>query len=301
MSARDQNLAAPARLFIGVPVYNGERFLAEALDSLLAQTFTDFQLLISDNASTDATPGICAAYCERDSRVRYVRQPHNLGAAGNWNFVANQARSTYFKWASCNDICAPTMLEQCIAALDADPALVLCQGSTALMNEDTGEVQPSMADTPLMERRAGDRLASLMTRMSLNNGQSGVIRLDALRQTRLDRPYPGGDIPLMAELALMGCFQVLPDTLLYRRIGSTTHSELLDPQHNATFYGHEGANTLTDPEFLIHRDIIRAVMAARLPWREKLPILGQAIKALYWNRERRWRRKRAPARLTTSG
>src|SRR5688572_28337892 len=90
---------------IGLPVYNGERFLSEALDSLLGQTLADFELIVSDNASTDRTAEICLAYAARDARVRYVRQQTNIGAIRNWNFVARQARGQYFKWASANDFC----------------------------------------------------------------------------------------------------------------------------------------------------------------------------------------------------
>lgn len=88
---------------IGMPVYNGERFIREALDSLLAQTFTDFELIISDNASTDATESICRNYAERDSRIRYIQQRENFGALPNFQFVLNEARGEYFMWAACDD------------------------------------------------------------------------------------------------------------------------------------------------------------------------------------------------------
>lgn len=89
---------------IGMPVYNGERFICEALDSLLAQTFTDFELIVSDNSSTDATESICRNYAEQDSRVRYIRQIENLGALRNFQFVLNEANGDYFMWAACDDI-----------------------------------------------------------------------------------------------------------------------------------------------------------------------------------------------------
>lgn len=88
---------------IGMPVYNGERFIREALDSLLAQTFTDFELIISDNASTDATESICRNYAEQDPRIRYIRQRENLGALPNFQFVLNEASGEYFMWAAYDD------------------------------------------------------------------------------------------------------------------------------------------------------------------------------------------------------
>src|SRR5436190_10934974 len=105
------------RVSVGIPVYNGERFLKGAIDSLLSQRFTDFEILISDNASTDGTQAICEEYVANDQRVSYFRQRTNIGAPGNWNYVAKLARGTYFKWASANDECDPRMLDQCVAVL----------------------------------------------------------------------------------------------------------------------------------------------------------------------------------------
>ena len=119
---------------IGVPVYNTERFIAGALDSLLAQTFADFELIISDNASTDGTREICESYAARDSRIRYIRQSENIGLPRNWNAVVHAASGEFFKWASASDCCAPTMVERCVAALRADDSAVLCYGKTQMMD-----------------------------------------------------------------------------------------------------------------------------------------------------------------------
>jgi glycosyltransferase involved in cell wall biosynthesis len=88
---------------IGMPIYNGELFIREALDSLLAQTFTDFELIISDNGSTDATEAICKEYAAKDVRIRYVRQGENRGAVANFWFVLNEAVGEYFMWAAADD------------------------------------------------------------------------------------------------------------------------------------------------------------------------------------------------------
>ena len=96
---------------IGMPVYNGAKFIREALNSLLAQTFTDFELIISDNASTDGTEGICQEYVAKDKRVRYVRQPQNIGAAANFFFVLDEAQAEYFMWAAADDLWDKNWLE----------------------------------------------------------------------------------------------------------------------------------------------------------------------------------------------
>jgi glycosyltransferase involved in cell wall biosynthesis len=111
-----------SKISIGMPVYNGGEFLRDALDSLLAQTETDFDLLISDNASTDDTPAIAAEYTMRDIRIRYVRQETNLGAAGNFSHVLNQATGRYFMWAAYDDLWRPTFIAESIAALESTGA-----------------------------------------------------------------------------------------------------------------------------------------------------------------------------------
>ena len=122
-------------LTIGLPVYNGERFLQESLQALLAQTWTDFELVISDNASTDSTAEICLEYAARDPRIRYVRQPVNMGAAPNHNYVASQARGRFFKWASHDDLYHPDLLQQCVLALEKHPEVVLAHCWDAYVDE----------------------------------------------------------------------------------------------------------------------------------------------------------------------
>ena len=126
---------------IGLPVYNGAQFLAHTLDSLLGQSFANFELIISDNASTDETEEICKVFAKRDPRIRYIRQPVNIGAPRNWNFVAEEARGKYFKWSSVSDYCASDMLARCFAAMEPDPEIVLCYGRTCLVDDETGELE----------------------------------------------------------------------------------------------------------------------------------------------------------------
>ena len=114
------------RVTIGLPVYNGEEFLEESIDSLLAQTFTDFELLISDNASTDRTEEICRRYAAQDPRVRYWRNARNIGGSRNETLTVERARGEYFRSAAHDDVCAPDMLERLVAELEARPDVVLC-------------------------------------------------------------------------------------------------------------------------------------------------------------------------------
>lgn len=278
------NKSKKPRVFIGLPVYNGARFLARAVDSLLAQSFTDFTLLISDNASNDDTQAICERYCLQDSRVRYVRQRENIGAPNNWNFVVHQAEGEYFKWATANDECAPLMLEYCLQALDADPSAVLCQGRTCLVDEESDAHEEYHKDLALLDDRPSERLKELIIRLALNNGQSGLIRLSSLHRTGLDRPYPNGDIPLMAELALLGRFIVLPEVLLYRRMGPSTFSCLLAKDQIGAFYGKPATRTMPGHHLRQHADIIGAAIRLPSEWREKLAALNVVLRRVAWDR-----------------
>ena len=127
---------------IGVPVYNGERYLADALTAISDQTYPNFEVIVSDNASTDLTQEICEEFTRSDDRFRVVRHEENLGASPNFNYVVHEAKGPYFKWATDDDLIAPTFLETCVAALDAAPAdVALVYPKTILIDEDGNEIQ----------------------------------------------------------------------------------------------------------------------------------------------------------------
>lgn len=204
------------RLTIGLPVYNGENYLAEALDDLLGQSYTDFELVISDNASTDRTEEICRAYAENDDRIRYVRQPVNTGAAENHNFVFRQAQGEYFKWASHDDRYGKDLLLRCVDALDADPRLVLAHAWQAIVGAD-GEIRqrvdyPLRTDVP----SAAERFRSMLFAVG-GDDFYGVIRSDVLRRTRLQESYHHADRTIVSDLALRGPFHQVPELLYFRR------------------------------------------------------------------------------------
>jgi glycosyltransferase involved in cell wall biosynthesis len=111
------------KVSIGLPVYNGENFIREAIDSILGQIFCDFELIISDNASSDGTEEICRSYAGRDQRVRYYRNEENIGSSGNYTRVFLLAKGKYFKWTAHDDICKPDFIEKCIEVLDKDDSL----------------------------------------------------------------------------------------------------------------------------------------------------------------------------------
>jgi glycosyltransferase involved in cell wall biosynthesis len=204
------------RLTIGLPVYNGEKYVAESLEALLGQSFTDFELIISDNASTDGTGDICRRYEKQDSRVRYFRQPRNIGLAPNHNFVAEQARGELFKWASNDDLYARDLVERCIDGLDEYPDVVLAHSWTAKV--DASGVVTKAFEYPLntSSPRAPDRFRSLLF-VSGGDDDYGVMRTEVLRRTAMQESYHHADRTIVAELALYGRFYQVPDWLYFRR------------------------------------------------------------------------------------
>jgi glycosyltransferase involved in cell wall biosynthesis len=211
------------RLSIGLPVYNGEEYLAEALDALLGQTFTDFELIISDNASTDGTATICARYERQDARIRYFRQSRNIGAAPNHNFLLAQARGEFFQWVSCDDLYARDLLQRCVDALDAHPDVILAAAWTAVVDHESKLTQarpyPMASESP----SAPVRFTSMLFGEPEDYGficaddDYGVIRTEVLRRVAPHGSFYHADKALITGLSLYGRFHHERDWLYFRR------------------------------------------------------------------------------------
>ncbi len=185
-------MATVPRLSVGLPVYNSSTYVAESIEAILGQTFGDFELIISDNASTDDTGDICRSYLQQDSRVRYFRQPWNVGLAPNHNFVVEHASADLFKWASGDDLYARDLLEKCVAALDADPGVVLAHSWTAMINGNGDFVQANDYALQTSAARAPERFRSLLND-SGGDDDGGVIRRDVLLRTAMKESYHHAD------------------------------------------------------------------------------------------------------------
>jgi glycosyltransferase involved in cell wall biosynthesis len=288
MKSEASSIDRTPEVSIGMPVFNGERFLKEAIDSLLQQTFSDFELIISDNASTDATEQICREYVLSDARVRYIRQTRNTGAMHNWNFLVGEARGHFFKWASCNDRCELTMLEKCVEVLRKEQNAVLCYGRTWFMDDDGASLGACEDDPEIMDLRPSRRLERVRDELHFNNAVCGLIRLGPLRSTRLSPPYPAGDMVLMTEIALRGGYRLLPDVLLFRRRGTKSASNFLSKRELATFLNPAG-NPLLMEAWRRHADYLLSVLRAPIDPREKIVAFLYTLRRTYWHRGELWR------------
>jgi len=209
-------MSAAPRLTVGLPVYNGENYLAESIEALLGQSYEDFELIISDNASTDGTAGICRYYERQDRRVRVIRLPRNVGLAPNHNLLVDQARGKYFKWASHDDLYARDLLKRCVEALDTNPGVVLAHAWTALIDGSGSVIAADEYPLATASLRAPERFRSLLF-VSGGDDDGGVIRTEVLRRTAMKDSYHHADRTIIAELALMGPFCHVPDWLYFRR------------------------------------------------------------------------------------
>jgi glycosyltransferase involved in cell wall biosynthesis len=214
------------RVTIGVPVYNGAETIEAAIRPLLAQTFTDFELLISDNASTDDTQAVVERLARQDRRIRYVRQAENIGANGNYSFVAREARGEFLKWCSASDWVAPTFLAECVAMLDMRPDAVIVAPRTRLWTGTPTNFHECKGDVAILGDTPFERLQDMRWRLHRNNAFNGLIRLSALRRTRLVEPYMSGDMVLMGHLAMLGKFILLDSPLYYRRNDVSTSTSM---------------------------------------------------------------------------
>ncbi len=213
---------------VGMPVYNGEDHIEKALESLLGQDYTNLEIVISDNASTDATRRICDEYAAKDPRIRYHQNPANLGMVRNFNKVFQLAAGPYFMWAAHNDVWERSFVSQCVEVLDRSPSVVVCYTHARLMSDSGESIDfsfPSFdTDAPGMDRIS--RFHVHIWGITYPYPLRGLMRSSALRRTSLFRDTLGADLVLLTELSLLGAFAYIPSLLFHNRL--PTHDDWLD-------------------------------------------------------------------------
>lgn len=262
------------KVSIGMPIYNGERFLPQTLDSLLSQTFDDFELIISDNASSDGTQEICQQYAAQDSRVRYLRQSTNLGASKNFNYVFECASGEYFKWAAHDDLCEPEYLARCVEILDQEPQVVLCYTRAQAIDEK-GKVLRQYAPKPnLQSTQAYIRFVESLTDDSEITVVPiiifGLIRRHVLAKTPLIGNYASSDGVLLGELALHGQFHEVPQNLFsYRH--HAEQSWVINPGRRSLegWYDPKRARKITFPKWRLLKEHLQSIQRVPLAWNQR--------------------------------
>lgn len=213
---------------IGVPAYNEGSYIREALESLLKQTYTNLEIIVADNGSTDDTADVCREISARDKRVVHVRHPKNIGQNANFNYLPRVASGTYFCWASAHDLLEKNFVERCVAALEARRDAVLAYPRTVYMAQDgtvAGEKQkPAPFDITAMG--PARRFREVIWRVDCNVVY-GMWRTAAMLDSNLFQLVPAPDRVFLAEMAIKGPF-VKADTAKYYRAnrGSVPQTEI---------------------------------------------------------------------------
>ena len=224
------------RVSLAMPVYNGEKYIEEAIRSILVQDFADFELIITDNASTDRTEAICRSFAASDSRIHYVRNARNLGAAPNYNLGFELARGEFLKWCAHDDWISPNCIGECVRALDENPGAVMAYPATQCIDEFGHLIETVGAVMPDMETLTpARRFFSVVSEPATMFEIFGLFRRDALATTVLHGSYYGSDRALMAEAAILGRFVCAPRATFYNREHRLRSINIVDKKARAAW------------------------------------------------------------------
>lgn len=281
---------APGRALpvtMGMPVYNGERYVEEALRSLLGQTFGDFELLVSDNASSDRTGSICRDYAAMDRRVRYMRNDVNVGFSRNQNRVIEMAAGQYFLLTHHDDVRSPTYLAWTVDVMEADASIVVCYTKTRDIDEHGQEVPRQ--DPPLRVASADfrERFRDIIRMDHICEPDFGLTRMDVLRTTRLHGDYADSDRVLLAEMLLHGRFHCIPEVLFFRRAHAEQSTQIApDRQSRTVWFNPDKRDKLVFPHFRELGEYLRAIGRAPINWRQRVWCWTEMIRWTRTNRKR---------------
>ena len=252
-------------------MYNGERYVAQAIESVLSQTETDLELVISDNASSDRTADICRDYASGDSRIRYFRNDVNLGALPNFNRAFLLSRGTFFKWAAHDDVLRADYLRLCTKALEDAPDAAMCQSAIEYIDEagaslgvHAHHIEGSQAEDGAM------RFTAMVLRPHDCYGMMGVLRRNIVDRAMPLESYHGADRALLARMALYGRFVSLPDALLQVRDHAGRYSRAQkNIRDRATWYDARNAGKLSFPVWRMYGSYWISIASSSLSGGEK--------------------------------
>jgi glycosyltransferase involved in cell wall biosynthesis len=267
-----------ALVSIGLPVFNGERYLKQALDALLAQDYQNLEFVISDNASTDRTAEICREYEARDPRIRYAAVQSNIGAVNNFNRVFDLCRGEYFMWAAHDDLWHPSFVSKCVARLEDTPGAALVCTNVRLIDEDGNQI----SEQALVGATHPDRAARV--RQFLSCRDLGYPAYGLARRETFQRALPlklcwGSDFIFLTKMYLSGTVEVVPEPLISYRV-----FQHKTPQDVAVTLGLPSQRTMLRNHVNIYLEVLRAIAAADLPrWeRTKIELVAAVTFGKHW-------------------
>jgi glycosyltransferase involved in cell wall biosynthesis len=273
------------RVSIGMPVYNREKYVGAAIEAHLNQTFSDFELIITDNASTDHSEEICRSYAVNDPRIKYFRNPQNLGAAGNYRRCFELASGEYFRWTPSDDLVSLNLLERAVEILDRDPSVFVAYPRTKLIDAAGNVTGDFDENLHLMDERPSDRWRGVQRNLRLGNLHYGLNRADKFRKTGLMRNYIGGDFPLIAEMSLYGKFYEIQDAFFFRRMHEEASSAMKSSVEVMAFYDPHKHDKIFLYNWVHLGAHLRSIARAPISLTEKMRIYGYEGKRMIWDRQ----------------
>jgi glycosyltransferase involved in cell wall biosynthesis len=278
------------RVSIGMPIYNGERYLRKSVTSILEQTFTDLELIVSDNASTDATREIVLEFAARDPRVRYYRNERNMGASYNYCRVIELGEGEFFRHAAYDDVLAPTNIERCVEELDRYPKCVLAYPRMTTIDAEGRALQNFEGSLDVRERSPHQRyfrFNRVMNPGCMCDPVFGLFRMSVLRQTKMLQNFMSADVFLLLEMVLRGEVHEIPEYLFFERWhadGSVRANPTFESR--ALWFDPNNAGNLWNylPRWRWLAEHVRSVWRTDMPLSEKVFCLGELPKIAWENR-----------------
>lgn len=262
---------------IGMPVYNAERYLRRAIDALLAQDFGDFELILSDNGSTDGTEALCRDYAARDARIQFVRHPENQGSIWNFTHVLEAARGEFFLWAAHDDAYAPAFLSKCLDRLRNAPSAVGCCSEVVFLDE-AGQIKPGWTYVNLdtLGMAPADRILELFRRMGWFATYSLFRREALLKTLPLPKAY-GSDVISLLDVLLLGDITKVPEPLFLLTVAEKSKSA---EDYTQAMEGAERPEASASPYTGLARDLWVRAFQSPLSEAEKGHLFSEAIRIL---------------------
>ena len=278
------NGTSKPRISIGMPLYNREKYVAASIEAHLCQTYGDFELIITDNASTDRGPEICRDFAAKDSRVKFFPNPQNLGATGNFRRCWELSAGEFFRWTPSDDLVSPNLLERAVQILDSDPSIFVAYPRTKLIDGDGAPIGDFEENLHLMQDSPSERWKGVQRNLRLGNLHYGLNRADKFRKTGLLRNYNGGDFPLIAEMSLYGKFYEISDAFFYRRMHEGASSAMKNRTDVMAFFDPTQRNKVVPYNWIHLGANLKSVARAPIALSEKLRIYSYESRRVFWNR-----------------
>jgi len=272
------------RVYTGMPVYNGEKYIEQSLRSNLAQSFDDFGIIIADNASTDRTEEICRDFAASDQRIVYRRNPQNLGAAKNYSACFDPANCDYFRWSNADDLIDPELITRGVKVLDEHSDVVLTYGKTRLINGNDELIRFYDDNLHIMLEDASERFLVAQEKLGLSNVLYGLMRRSELAKTALFGSFVASDLNLILEMTLYGKFYEMKEIMFARRIHEEASSFDREDQNVQRAFWDPAKRRLLMQNWRAHLEFFKAVRRAPLTKIQRRRLFKVLSKKMWWSK-----------------